>query len=45
MFMPDLNQSAQLILGHPPGSGSRDVAGDLHLLHGLDIEAEVGGGG
>lgn len=45
MFMPDLNQSAQLILGHPPGGGPRDVAGDLHLLHGLDIEAEVGGSG
>lgn len=41
----DLNQSAQLILGHPSGSGTRDVAGDLHLLHRLDVEAEVGGRG
>lgn len=43
--MPDLNQTAQLILGHPPGSGPRDVTGDLHLLHCLDVEAEVGGRG
>ena len=41
-FLPDLNQSTQLILGHPPGSGARDVTGDLHLLHCLDVEAEVG---
>lgn len=41
----DLNQAAQLVLSHPSGSGARDVAGDLHLLHGLDVGAEVCEGG
>lgn len=42
---PDLDQTAQLILSHPPGGGARDVTGDLHLLHGLDVITEVGARG
>lgn len=41
----DLNQAAQLVLSHPSGSGARDVAGDLHFLHGLNVGAEVCEGG
>lgn len=41
----DLNQGAQLILSHPSGGGARDVAGDLHFLHSLDVGAEVCEGG
>lgn len=37
----DLNQAAQLVLSHPSGSGTRDVTGNLHFLHGLDVGAEV----
>lgn len=41
----DLDQTAELILGHAPGGGARDVAEDLHLLHGLDVQVEAGGRG
>lgn len=41
----DLNQAAQLVLRHPSGSGARDIAGDLHFLHSLDVGAEVCEGG
>lgn len=37
----DLDQTAQLVLSHPSGSGAWEVTGDLHLLHGPDVKAEV----
>lgn len=42
MKSSDLDQTTQLILSHPPSGRAWDVAGDLHLLHGLDVIVEVG---
>lgn len=37
----DLDQTAQLVLSHPSSGGAWEVTGDLHILHGLDVKAEV----